>query len=128
LDEEIDAVIAYRTKSDEHREMSYKKLTYMMIDEDIVYLSESSVYRILKKSCLLGPLYKEKGDASFNISNPTKMLTGKFGLPLLRQYNGEKIVSSIPRKTFLKNKPDQCSLSFFCSLSSSSDSTVNNSS
>jgi len=62
-EEEIQAVLAYRTKNDELREMSYKKLTYAMIDENIVYLSESSVYRILKKHHLLGASYKEKGDA-----------------------------------------------------------------
>ncbi|MCX7715667.1 MAG: IS3 family transposase [Clostridia bacterium] len=63
LDEEVRKVIEYRTSSDERRRISHKKLTYMMIDEDIVYLSVSSVYRILKKHRLLGPSYKEKGDA-----------------------------------------------------------------
>ena len=62
-EEEIAAVISYRTLNDELREMSYKKLTYTMIDNNIVYISASSVYRILKKHYLLGASYKEKGDA-----------------------------------------------------------------
>ena len=45
------AIIAYYL---EHREEGYRRLTYMMIDEDIVAASASSVYRVLKGSGLLG--------------------------------------------------------------------------
>ena len=54
LDVEEESVVEYRTLSDENREMGYRKFAWKMIDEDIVYLTESSVYRILKKFKLLG--------------------------------------------------------------------------
>lgn len=48
--EEIEAVIAYRKK---HPEIGYRKLCWMMVDEDIACLSESSVYNILSARGLL---------------------------------------------------------------------------
>jgi transposase InsO family protein len=50
LDWEIKAVISYALL---HPEDGYRRLSYMMIDEDIVYLSPSSVYRILSEEDLL---------------------------------------------------------------------------
>jgi len=50
-DWEKEAIIAY---SLDHREDGYRRLTYMMIDEDIVAASPSSVYRVLSGACLLG--------------------------------------------------------------------------
>ncbi|MCB9503064.1 MAG: IS3 family transposase [Deferribacteres bacterium] len=50
LPEEIDAVIRYAL---EHPADGYRRLAWMMIDEDIAYLSPSSVYRILSDKDLL---------------------------------------------------------------------------
>ena len=51
LDAEIQAVVSYREL---HRDVGYRKLTWQMIDENIVYLSESAVYEILKSHNMLG--------------------------------------------------------------------------
>lgn len=48
--EEIEAVVVYRKK---HPEVGYRKLCWMMVDEDVVFLSESSVYNILSARGLL---------------------------------------------------------------------------
>ena len=48
---EKDAIIAYRL---EHLEEGYRRLTYMMLDADIVAASPSSVWRVLKAAGLLG--------------------------------------------------------------------------
>ena len=44
LEEEKAAVIRYAL---EHPRDGYRRLTWMMVDEDVAYLSESSVYRVL---------------------------------------------------------------------------------
>jgi transposase InsO family protein len=44
-DAECEAIIAYWTQNPEE---GYRRLTYMMLDEDIVAVSASSVYRVLK--------------------------------------------------------------------------------
>ena len=48
---EKEAIIAYHLG---HRDDGYRRLTYMMIDEDIVAASPSSVYRVLSGAGLLG--------------------------------------------------------------------------
>lgn len=50
LPEEVDAVIAYALS---HPREGYRRLAWMMVDEDVVYLSPSSVYRILDDADLL---------------------------------------------------------------------------
>ena len=50
-DWEKEAIIAYHL---DHRDDGYRRLTYMMIDEDIAAASPSSVYRILSGAGLLG--------------------------------------------------------------------------
>jgi transposase InsO family protein len=50
LDEEKQAVIRYAL---EHPREGYRRLTWMMVDEDVAFLSESSVYRILDDEDLL---------------------------------------------------------------------------
>ena len=72
LDEEIEIVIAYRTINEENRAMWYKKLTWKMIDEDIAYLSESTVYRILSNNKLLGKAFKENDGAKDEFQNKPK--------------------------------------------------------
>ncbi len=63
LDEEVQNVIAYRNSSEENRDLGYRKLTWKMVDEDVVYLSESSIYRILRLFKLLGRVFKENDGA-----------------------------------------------------------------
>ena len=66
LGEEIHKVIDYRTSSEENRDLGYRKLTWKMVDEDVVYLSESSIYRILRLFKLLGRAFKEN-DGGFHL-------------------------------------------------------------
>jgi len=50
LDWEIKAIVDYRL---EHMDEGYRRLTYMMLDANLVAVSPSSVYRILKQHNLL---------------------------------------------------------------------------
>ena len=72
LDAEVERVIAYRMSSEENRELGYRKLTWKMVDEDIVYLSESSIYRILRVFKLLGRIFKENDGALKEYENKPK--------------------------------------------------------
>ncbi len=49
-DDEKKAVIEYALK---HTEYRHRELTYRMIDEDVAFLSKSSVYRVLKEANLI---------------------------------------------------------------------------
>ena len=50
LDWEVKEIIKYRRT---HMDEGYRRLTYMMLDENIVAVSPSSVYRVLKRYNLL---------------------------------------------------------------------------
>ncbi len=50
LPEEKEAVLEYALT---HPQEGYRRLTWMMVDEDVAYLSPSSVYRILRDADLL---------------------------------------------------------------------------
>jgi transposase InsO family protein len=50
LDWEKSAIEAYARQ---HREEGYRRLSYMMLDEDVVAVSPSSVYRVLRQAGLL---------------------------------------------------------------------------
>jgi transposase InsO family protein len=50
LPEEIDAVVAFAL---DHPRDGYRRLAWMMVDEDVAYVSPSSVYRVLKARDLL---------------------------------------------------------------------------
>jgi putative transposase len=63
LDEEVQKVIEYRTSDDDNRNLGYRKFTWRMVDENIVFLTESAVYRILRYFKLLGKAFKEKDGA-----------------------------------------------------------------
>ena len=63
LDEEVKKVVAYRTSAEENRNLGYRKFTWKMVDEDIAYLPESSIYRILRQFKLLGRAFKENDGA-----------------------------------------------------------------
>jgi len=52
LSEEKQAVLAYARK---HPELRHRELAWRMVDEDVAYLSPSTVYRILKEANLVGP-------------------------------------------------------------------------
>jgi transposase InsO family protein len=58
----------------EHKGEGYKRLTYMMIDNDIAYASETSVYRVLKQYGLLNKFIKtmpsQKGKGFNQPSHP----------------------------------------------------------
>lgn len=69
LDEEVQRIIEYRTSSEENRNMGYRKFTWMMVDEDIAFLTESSVYRILTMFKLLGKVFKENDGAQKEYEN-----------------------------------------------------------
>ncbi len=72
LDEEVQAVISYRTSSEENRALGYRKLTWKMIDEGISGLTETSVYRILRQKKLLGRAFKPNDGASKEYENKPK--------------------------------------------------------
>jgi len=63
LPEEVDSVLYYRKLNEHNRMMGYRKFTWKLVDENLVYLSESSVYRILKRHKLLGRVFKESLDS-----------------------------------------------------------------
>lgn len=58
LEEEIAAVVAYAL---EHTWEGYRRLAWMMVDEDVAYLSPTTVYRILSERDLLSR-WKPKTD------------------------------------------------------------------
>lgn len=72
LDKEVQKVIAYRTITEENRDLGYRKLTWKMVDEGVVYLSESSIYRILRQFKLLGRAFKENDGALKEYKNKPK--------------------------------------------------------
>src|SRR5262245_38113506 len=57
LSEEKQAVIAYARK---HPELRHRELAWRMVDEDVAYLSPSTVYRILKSANLVCPWRRRK--------------------------------------------------------------------
>ena len=66
---EIDAIVNYRLN---HFEEGYRLLCFMMLDENVVAVSPSSVYRVLLKAGLLlknGDTRKPKAVASINRQN-----------------------------------------------------------
>ena len=38
-----------------HPEVRHRELAWQMVDEDVVYLSQSTIYRILREECLVSP-------------------------------------------------------------------------
>jgi len=68
-DWEKEAIIAY---SLDHRDDGYRRLTYMMIDEDIVAASPSSVYRVLKRAGLLGRWNRTPSKKGTGFQEPLK--------------------------------------------------------
>jgi transposase InsO family protein len=58
-DAEMKAIVEYRRA---HMDVGYRKLTWMMVDENIAFLSESSVYQILSDHDLLSPWLRDVND------------------------------------------------------------------
>lgn len=52
---EVEAIIAYRH---DHLDEGYRRLTYQMLDQNIVAVSPASVYRVLREAKLLWPYAK----------------------------------------------------------------------
>ena len=69
LDEEARKIVEFRTSSEENRNMGYRKFTWLMVDEGIAFLAESSVYRILSMFKLLGKAFKENDGAQKEYEN-----------------------------------------------------------
>jgi transposase len=75
-DTEVKAIVEYRRA---HMDVGYRKLTWMMVDENIAFLSESSVYQILSDHDLLSPCQQSimtQLPKSTNISPSTRTTTG----------------------------------------------------
>lgn len=72
LPEEEEIVFSYRTLNDGHRDLGYRKFTWQMVDNDIAYMSESSVYRVLKRFKLLGKTFKPHDGALKEYENKPK--------------------------------------------------------
>jgi transposase InsO family protein len=60
LEEEEQEIVKYRLL---HRDVGYRKLCWMMVDEGIVALSESAVFKVLAKHDLLGPFPSKTSEA-----------------------------------------------------------------
>ena len=65
---EIDAIIKYRM---EHFDEGYRLLCFMMLDEDIVAVSPSSVYRVLLKAGLLLTKWRHQKAKGSGFNQPT---------------------------------------------------------
>jgi len=69
LDEEARKIVEFRTSSEKNRNMGYRKFTWLMVDEGIAFLAESSVYRILSMFKLLGKAFKKNDGAQKEYEN-----------------------------------------------------------
>jgi transposase InsO family protein len=68
-DREKEAIVAYAL---DHRDDGYRRLTYMMIDEDVAAASPSSVYRILSEAGLLGRWNRTPSKKGAGFQQPLK--------------------------------------------------------
>jgi len=68
-DWEKEAIIAYCL---DHRDDGYRRLTYMMMDADLVAVSASSVYRVLKRAGLLGRWNRAPSKKGTGFQQPLK--------------------------------------------------------
>jgi transposase InsO family protein len=66
---EISAIIDYRMA---HLDEGYRRLSYMMLDENIVAVSPSSVYRVLKNAGLLATRWHHTKTKGSGFAQPTK--------------------------------------------------------
>ena len=74
LPEEIEAAVAYATARPRD---GYRRLAWMMVDEDVVYLSPSTVYRILDShDCSTGGRGQSQARAGGSLRPLTRMRHG----------------------------------------------------
>jgi len=66
---EIKAILNYRKK---HLDEGYRRLSYMMLDENIVAVSSSSVYRVLKNAGLLLKNWRHQKPKGSGFHQPTQ--------------------------------------------------------
>ena len=66
---EREAIIEYRYQ---HLEEGYRRLSYMMLDEDIVAVSPSTVYRILNQAGLLSTQWRYERTRGSGFDQPTR--------------------------------------------------------
>ena len=66
---EREAIIEYRYQ---HLEEGYRRLSYMMLDEDIVAVSPSTVYRILNQAGLLATQWRYERTRGSGFDQPTR--------------------------------------------------------
>ena len=66
---EIAAIITYRSL---HLAEGYRRLCYMMLDENVVAVSPSSVYRVLKKAGLLSTPWRHQKSKGSGFTQPLK--------------------------------------------------------
>lgn len=69
LDWEINEIVTYRRT---HMDEGYRRLTYMMLDDNIVAVSPSSVYRVLKRYNLLLTAWRHEKTKGSGFHQPTK--------------------------------------------------------
>lgn len=70
LKDEKEAIVRYARENEEE---GYRRLCYMMIDEDIAYVSPSTVYRILKENDLLNKyIEREESKRGEGYTQPEK--------------------------------------------------------
>jgi putative transposase len=69
LPEEKGALLAYARK---HPELRHRELAWRMVDEDVVFLSPSTVYRILKEANLVCPWRRRKKRRREEDEKPTR--------------------------------------------------------
>ena len=69
LPEEKDAVLAYARR---HPELRHREMAWRMVDEDVVCLSASTIYRILKESGLVCPWRRRLKRSRLAAEKPTR--------------------------------------------------------
>jgi transposase InsO family protein len=72
LPEEVEAIKAFALR---HPKVGYRKLSYLMLDQDIVAVSESAVYRVLREADLLSRWKRSSrssGVYSFKATGPNQ--------------------------------------------------------
>jgi len=68
LPQEVEAIKAFALR---HPKTGYRKLTYMMLDQDIVAASESAVYRVLREADLLSRFKRSSRSSGVYTFQPT---------------------------------------------------------
>lgn len=69
LPREVQAIVDYRR---EHMDEGYRRLAYMMLDENVVAVSPSSVYRVLKRHNLLLSAWRHQKTKGKGFTQPTR--------------------------------------------------------